>query len=393
MVRFILRKGEVLNMIYFDNSATTRPYEEVLDSFVKVSSDFFGNPSSLHGLGVQAEKLLTQARAQVANLLAVKPTEVYFTSGGTESNNLAIKGTAISHKNRGKHLILSSVEHPSVRGAMEQLKKLGFNITYLPADQNGRVNVEDVNASIQRDTILVSVMHVNNEVGSIQPIKEIGKLLKQYPTIFFHVDAVQAIGKVPLNLVESGIDLCSFSAHKFHGLKGTGALFVREGVKLDPLFSGGNQEWQVRSGTENVAGAVALAKAMRMTMVKSESGVERMNRVKGILRTELSRIEGLTINTPLENSAPHIINFSIKGMKAEVLIHALEQKGIYLSTTSACSSKKQLPSQTLLAMGVSDDLADSAFRISLSYDNTEDEARTVVNAIEESAKQLRKVMK
>ncbi|MFJ5758323.1 cysteine desulfurase family protein [Neobacillus sp. NPDC093182] len=380
-------------MIYFDNSATTRPYNEVLDSFVKVSSEFFGNPSSLHGLGLQAEKLLTQARIQVANLLTVKPTEIYFTSGGTESNNLAIKGTAMLHKNKGKHLILSSVEHPSVRGAMEQLKKLGFDITYLPADQNGRVMADDVKASIKKDTILVSVMQVNNEVGTIQPIAEIGKLLKQYPAILFHVDAVQAVGKVPLNLTEYGVDLCSLSAHKFHGLKGTGALFIREGVRLDPLLSGGNQEWKVRSGTENVAGTVAMAKALRMTMVKSELGIERMKRVKSLLREGLSRIDDLTINTPTENSAPHILNFSIKGVKAEVLIHTLEQKGIYLSTTSACSSKKQLPSQTLLAMGVPDDLADSAFRISLSYDNTEDEAEKVIVAIEEAAKQLRKVMK
>jgi cysteine desulfurase len=380
-------------MIYFDNSATTRPYNEVLDSFVKVSSEFFGNPSSLHGLGLQAEKLLTQARTQVANLLAVKPTEVYFTSGGTESNNLAIKGTAMLHKNKGKHLILSSVEHPSVRGAMEQLQKLGFDITYLPADQNGRVMVEDVKASIKKDTILVSVMHVNNEVGTIQPIAEIGKLLKQYPTILFHVDAVQAVGKVPLNLIENGVDLCSFSAHKFHGLKGTGALFIREGARLKPLLSGGNQEWKIRSGTENVAGAVAMAKALRMTIGKSELGIEKMKQVKSLLREGLSRIDDLTINTPLENSAPHILNFSIKGVKAEVLIHTLEQKGIYLSTTSACSSKKQLPSQTLLAMGVPDDLADSAFRISLSYDNTEDEAEKAMVAIQEGANQLRKVMK
>ena len=380
-------------MIYFDNSATTRPYNEVLDSFVKVSSEFFGNPSSLHGLGLQAEKLLTQARTQVANLLAVKPTEVYFTSGGTESNNLAIKGTAMLHKNKGKHLILSSVEHPSVRGAMEQLQKLGFDITYLPADQNGRVMVEDVKASIKKETILVSVMHVNNEVGTIQPIAEIGKLLKQYPTILFHVDAVQAVGKVPLNLIENGVDLCSFSAHKFHGLKGTGALFIKEGARLKPLLSGGNQEWKIRSGTENVAGAVAMAKALRMTIGKSELGIEKMKRVKSILREGLSRIDDLTINTPPENSAPHILNFSIKGVKAEVLIHTLEQKGIYLSTTSACSSKKQLPSQTLLAMGVPDDLADSAFRISLSYDNTEDEAEKAMVAIQEGANQLRKVMK
>lgn len=380
-------------MIYFDNSATTRPYNEVLDSFVKVSSEYFGNPSSLHGLGLQAEKLLTQARTQIASLLTVKPTEIYFTSGGTESNNLAIKGAALTHKNKGKHLILSSVEHPSVREAMEQLKKLGFDITYLPADQNGRVMADDVKASIKKDTILVSVMQVNNEVGTIQPIAEIGKLLKQYPTILFHVDAVQAVGKVPLYLIENGIDLCSFSAHKFHGLKGTGALFIREGVRLDALLSGGNQEWKVRSGTENVAGAVAMAKALRMTLVNSERGIERMKKVKSLLRAGLSKIDDLTINTPLENSAPHILNFSIKGVKAEVLIHTLEHKGIYLSTTSACSSKKQLPSQTLLAMGVPDDLADSAFRISLSYDNTVEEAEKVIVAIEEAAKQLRKVMK
>lgn len=381
-------------MIYFDNSATTKPYKEVLDSFVKVSSEYFGNPSSLHGMGIQAEKLLTQARAQVANLLAVKPSEIYFTSGGTESNNLAIKGTALVHKTKGKHLIFSSIEHPSVRGAMEQLKKLGFTITYLPTDQDGRVNVEDIIASIQKDTILISVMHVNNEVGTIQPIKEIGSLLKQrYPTILFHVDAVQAIGKVPINLAENGIDLCSFSAHKFHGLKGTGALFIREGVRLDSLLSGGNQESQIRSGTENVAGAVAMAKALRMTMAKSEIGIEDMKKVKSLLITELTKIDELTINTPIENSAPHILNFSIKGIKAEVLIHALEEQGIYLSTTSACSSKKQLPSQTLLAMGVPEDLADSAFRISLSYDNTVDEARLVASAIDRAANQLRKVMK
>ena len=394
MVIFILRKGKVFFiMIYFDNSATTKPYKEVIDSFVTVSSEYFGNPSSLHGLGVQAEKLLTQARAQMANLLAVKPAEIYFTSGGTESNNLAIKGTALFHKNKGRHLILSSVEHPSVRGAMEQLKSEDFDITYLPVDSYGRVSVDDVKASIRKDTILVSVMHVNNEVGTIQPIKEIGKLLKQYPTILFHVDGVQAIGKVPLDLVENGVDLCSFSAHKFHGLKGTGALFIKDGVRLDPLLSGGNQEWQIRSGTENVAGTVAMAKALRMTMEKSESGLKKMERVKSVLRTELEEMDGLTINTPVEHSAPHILNFSIKGIKSEVLIHALEQKGIFLSTTSACSSKKQLPSQTLLAMGVPDELADSAFRISLSFDNTEEEARKVAGEIEDAARQLRKVMK
>ncbi|WP_342433946.1 cysteine desulfurase family protein [Neobacillus sp. FSL H8-0543] len=380
-------------MIYFDNSATTKPYKEVLASFLTVSSDYFGNPSSLHGLGVQAEKLLTQARTQVANLLAVKPSEIYFTSGGTESNNLALKGTAISYKSRGGHLILSSIEHPSVRGAMEQLNEHGFDITSLPVDSKGRVCVEDIKEAIREDTILVSVMQVNNEMGTIQPIKEIGELLKSYPSIRFHVDAVQAIGKVPLFLYDDRVDLCSFSAHKFHGLKGTGALFVRSGVKLDPLFSGGNQEWKLRSGTENVAGAVAMAKALRMTMDKSEKGIPRMNNIISLLREGLSKIEDLTFNTPQEESAPHILNFSLKGMKSEVLIHALEQEGIYLSTTSACSSKKKSPSKTLLAMGVPESIAESAFRISLSFDNTEAEAEKVIKAVGKAVKQLRRVLK
>lgn len=397
MIRFIsgngCRKGMVKTMIYFDNSATTKPYKEVLDSFLTVSSEFFGNPSSLHSMGGQAEKLLSQARTQVANLLNVKPSEVYFTSGGTESNNLAVKGTALFHKNKGRHLILSGVEHPSIREAMEQLQQQGFAVTTLPVDSTGRVSVDDVKASIQKDTILVSVMQVNNEVGTIQPINEIGMLLTEYPNIIFHVDAVQAIGKVPVDLYKNNVDICSFSGHKFHGLKGTGAIFIREGVKLDPIFSGGNQEWKMRSGTENVAGAVAMAKALRLSMEKSNSGIEKMKNINSLLRAGLSRLEDLTINTPLENAAPHILNFSIRGLKSEVLIHALEQKGIFLSTTSACSSKKKSPSKTLLAMGVSEELADSAFRISLSYDNTEEEAAAVVSAVEEAVKQLRKVMK
>lgn len=379
-------------MIYFDNSATTKPYKEVLDSFMTVSNDFFGNPSSIHSLGGRAEKLLSQARSQVANLVEVNSSEIFFTSGGTESNNLAIKGAALFHKNKGRHLILSSIEHPSVRGAMEQLQQHGFDITYLPVDSNGRVCIEDVKASIKKDTILVSVMQVNNEVGTIQPINEIGNFLKQFPNTLFHVDAVQAIGKVPLDLYKNNVDLCSFSGHKFHGLKGTGGLFIKDGVKLDPLFSGGNQEWKLRSGTENVAGAVAMAKALRLTMEKSKSGTTNMKNIISVLRAGLSRIEGLTINTPLENSAPHLLNFSIRGMKSEVLIHALEQKEIFLSTTSACSSKRKSPSKTLLAMGVPEDLADSAFRISLSYDNTEEEAAAVITAVEKAVKQLRKVM-
>ncbi|WP_160724004.1 cysteine desulfurase family protein [Bacillus sp. USDA818B3_A] len=378
-------------MIYLDNSATTQPYKEVLDSFLKVSSDYFGNPSSLHGLGGQAEKLLSQAREQAARLLKVKSSEIYFTSGGTESNNMAIKGAALINKNKGRHIITTSIEHASVLEAMSQLSGEGFEITYLPVDKNGRVSVEDVEKSIRTDTVLVSIMQVNNEVGTIQPIAEIGAVLKKYPTVLFHVDSVQAIGKVPLSIYDSRIDFCSFSAHKFHGLKGTGVLFIREGVRLAPLLSGGNQERKLRSGTENVAGFVALAKALRMTITKGETGITRLKKIQTILRVGLEDLEGVIIHTPLEGAAPHILNFSLEGMKSEVFLHALEQEGVFVSTTSACSSKKKSPSKTLLAMGVPEDLADRSIRISLSFENTEEEALAALTSIKKTVNQLRKV--
>ncbi|AIM15902.1 cysteine desulfurase [Bacillus sp. X1(2014)] len=380
-------------MIYFDNSATTKPYKEVLDSFITVSSKFFGNPSSLHSFGGQAEKLLTQAREQTAKLLGVKMSEIYFTSGGTESNNLAIKGAALRNRNKGKHLITSSIEHPSVAKAMEQLEQEGFEITYIPVDDTGRVSVDEIERAIRKDTILISIMHVNNEIGTIQPIEEIGQMLKAYPDILFHVDAVQGIGKVPLSFKNNRIDLCSISSHKFHGLKGTGALYIREGIKIDPLFSGGNQERTLRSGTENVAGAVAMAKALRLTMANGEEGIERIRKIQTLLRDGLKKIEALKIHTPIQYSAPHILNFSLKGIKSEVFIHALEQEDIFVSTTSACSSKKKSPSKTLLALGVAEELAESAIRISLSFENTEEEARTVIQVIEKTVNQLGKVMK
>jgi cysteine desulfurase len=380
-------------MIYFDNSATTKPYQEVLDSFVKVSNSYFGNPSSLNGLGSQAEKLLTQARGQVADLLNIKAKEVFITSGGTESNNLAVKGTALKQKHKGRHIITSSIEHPSVSKGMEQLEENGFEVTYIPVDNYGRVHIEDVEKAIRNDTILISIMYVNNEVGTIQPIKEIGTMLKnKYPNILFHVDAVQSIGKVHMNLYEYGVDLCSISAHKFHGLKGSGALFIREGIELAPLLSGGEQEGSIRSGTENVAGAVAMSKALRITFEKYLSGIERIERINKILRHGFTKIDGIKIHTPEKYASFHILNFSIQGIKSEVFIHSLEQEGIYVSTTSACSSKKKSPSKTLLAMGVPSTSAESAIRISLSFDNTEEEAITVVEAVKRVSKQLRKVM-
>ncbi|WP_075982579.1 cysteine desulfurase family protein [Bacillus massilinigeriensis] len=379
-------------MIYFDNSATTKPYKEVLDSFVKVSTDYFANPSSLHRMGGQAEKLMFQAREQIAKLLNVKSNEIILTSGGTESNNLAIKGTALMHQGRGRHIITTSVEHPSVSESMEQLKQLGFRVTYIPVDEYGRLNVHSIEQAISNDTILVSVIHVNNEVGTIQPIEEIGRVLKKYPKVLFHVDHVQGIAKVPLDLHQSNIDLCSISGHKFHGLKGTGILYIREGVRISPLLSGGKQEKNIRSGTENVAGIVAMAKALRLVNEKRKTGLANLNEIKHYLYNELDSWDGVMIHTPKENSAPHIINFSIHGFKAEVFVHALEEKGVFVSTTSACSSKRKSTSSTLLSMGVSEEIANSAIRVSLSYDNTMEEAHLAVQAFKEVISNLRKVM-
>jgi len=225
-------------LIYFDNSATTKPYEEVLEAFAQVSRDFFGNPSSLHILGGKSEKLLTTAREQIAQLAGVQANEIYFTSGGSESNNLAIKGTALMHRGRGNHIVTTSVEHPSVREACEQLQTLGFEVTYIPVDKDGRVTVDEVIRAVTDKTILVSIIHVNNEVGIIQPVEEIGSRLKDYPKVLYHVDHVQGAGKVPLDLYKANIDLCTFSAHKFHGLRGTGFLFLKNGVRISPLISG-----------------------------------------------------------------------------------------------------------------------------------------------------------
>lgn len=380
-------------MIYFDNSATTKPYKEVLDSFIKVSSEYYGNPSSLHGMGGQAERLLMQAREQIAQLMNVQPNEIYFTSGGTESNNLAIKGTALMHRNRGRHIITTAVEHASVSETMAQLRDLGYRITIIPPDNSGIVSVEDIEKEITSETILVSVMHVNNEIGSIQPINEIGKLLKKHSKIVFHVDNVQGIGKVPLDLYEANVDLCTISAHKFHGLKGNGVLFIRDGIRLSPLFSGGNQEWKQRSGTENVAGTVAMAKALRLTMNNKEKFLDRLLSIKKYLVEELAKMEDITVHTPESHSAPHIINFSIKGFKAEVFVHALEEKDIYVSTTSACSSKKAAASSTLIAIGVQEKDAKSAIRVSLTYENTLEEAAAFIEAVKETVNRLREVMK
>ncbi|PAK38987.1 cysteine desulfurase family protein [Peribacillus simplex] len=379
-------------MIYFDNSATTKPYPEVIESFMKVTSDYFGNPSSLHGLGVQSEKLLSAARKQIADLLKVKSSEIYFTSGGTEGNNLAIKGAAHSQGNRGKHIITTAIEHPSVEDACQSLTRMGYEITYLPVNEFGQIDVTDLKDALREDTILVSVMHVNNEVGSIQPIAEVGKLLKQYPNVLFHVDNVQGTGKVSLSLREANVDLCTISGHKVHGLKGTGILYVREGVRVDPLFHGGNQETKIRSGTENVAGIVALSKALRISMNNQLLYHDKLQQIKIYLYKGLKEMDGVLVNSP-EEGAPHIVNFSVPGLKSEVLLHALESEGIYVSTTSACSSKKRTVSKTVDAMFHNSARSESVIRISTTYGNEMEEAKQVLAAIQKIVANLEKIMR
>jgi cysteine desulfurase len=375
-------------MIYFDNSATTKPYKEVLDTFLKVNEDYFANPSSIHALGGRVETLVSKSRKQVAGLLNIKETEVFFTSGGTESNNLAIKGTALQYRNRGRHIITSEIEHPSVIEACEQLKELGFTITYLPVNPEGRVNAQDVLDAITEETILVSIMHVNNEVGSIQPIEEIGKVLQPYSRVIFHVDYIQGIGKVPLDFHEAGIDLCSISGHKLHGLKGTGMLYIKEGLEISPLLSGGEQERKIRSGTENTGGIVSFAKAMRLHFEKGSKALHQLQALNSYLRDKLRNIAGITIHSPAEGAAPHIVNFSVHDIRGEIFVHALEDFNIYVSTTSACSSKKNVPSRTLQGMGVDEKLLDTSVRVSFSFENTKEEVDQLCEAIVQVKKNL-----
>src|SRR5690625_4406575 len=282
-------------MIYLDNSATTKPNPDVMKSFQKVSTAFFANPSSIHSLGAQVEKLFMTARQQAAELLRVNQNEIVFTAGGTEGNNMAIKGVALEHQNRGKHIITTEIEHPSVYEACKSLENLGFEVTYLAVNEQGIISLKELEKAIRKDTILISIMHVNNEMGSIQPIQEIGEIAGKYPKLLFHVDDVQGLGKVPLNLNNSGIDLCTYSAHKIHGLKGTGILYVNNRTKLFPLFHGGNQEYALRSGTENVAGAVAMVKALRLIMERKKTEINRLYSLRNYLRDELQKIDGVVI--------------------------------------------------------------------------------------------------
>lgn len=379
-------------MIYLDNSATTKPYQEVVEVVTKAMQSYYGNPSSLHHKGVEAENVLKQARSIAAQSLQVKPGEIIFTSGGTESNNLAIKGVAFQYQGRGKHIITSQVEHSAVYSVCKQLEEFGFQVTYLPVDKAGRVSLEDLKRSVTPETILVSVMHVNNEIGTIQPIREIGQYLKNHPKIIFHVDAVQSFGKIPLAIRDWGIDLVSLSAHKFYGPRGVGILVKREGINLHPLLIGGGQEGGLRSGTENVPGIAGMAKAMRLVTENQKGEEKRLAQMSRRLREGLAAIPDCIVNTPETEAAPHIINFSIPGVKAEVLVHSLEEKGFLVSTRSACSSKANEPSRVLMATGMDKQTALSAIRVSLGRENQLEDIEQFLAALTESVNQLRPYM-
>lgn len=381
------------DMIYLDNSATTAPNEEVLKTYLTVSKQFFGNASSLHRLGVESEKVLNRSRALMAELLEVAPSSILFTASGTESNNLAIKGTLLSSFQKGTHLITTASEHASVNETFKWLETNGYHVTYLPVDEYGCLSIKELEQAITKETSLVSISHVNNETGTIQPVEEIGALLAGYPQVRFHVDHVQGAGKVPFSIKKAKVDLLTMSAHKFHGLKGTALLYIRPHLQLTPLLHGGDQEFGYRGGTEHVAGAAAMAKAYKMELGRSKNEKQKLPRLRNRLVEYANASNALVLNSDPEHGAPHIINFSAPGYKPEVIIQELAEQEIYVSTQSACSSKQLEPSRVLLAMGKTEEIASSAIRISLSYETTDQEIDVFISAMDTLLPRIRKVVK
>ena len=359
-------------MIYFDNAATTQTQPEVIKTYTEVATKIWGNPSSLHNLGTQATRILEASRRQIAELLGKESKEIFFTSGGTEGDNWVIKGVAFEKAHLGKHIIVSAIEHPAVKESALWLKTQGFEVDLAPVNTQGFVDVSALETLIRPDTTLVSVMAVNNEIGAIQPIQEISQLLADKPTISFHVDAVQAIGKVPTEqYLTDRVDFASFSGHKFHSVRGVGFVYIKAGKKIAPLLTGGGQESDMRSTTENVAGIAATAKALRLTLDKDKAtdSQKQLAAMKQILVDELSKYQDVTVFSGIENFVPSILTFGIKNIRGEVIVHAFEDHQIYISTTSACSSKAGKPAGTLIAMGVPQKLAQTAVRVSLDDDN------------------------
>ncbi|WP_311407560.1 cysteine desulfurase family protein [Liquorilactobacillus uvarum] len=380
-------------MIYLDNSATTKVAPAVLETYTKVSQKIWGNPSSLHALGESAYSLLEQARKQIADLLGVKSGEIFFTSGGTEGDNWVLKGTAIEKMEYGKHLITSSIEHPAVLNAMAQLEKLGFEVTYLPVDKHGHVSADDLKKAIRPDTILVSIMAVNNEIGAIQPLDKIADVLRAYPKIHFHVDAVQGIGKGIQSLIMNDrVDFVTFSGHKFHAPRGIGFMFKRHGRKIAPLMSGGGQEKNLRSGTENLPAIAAMSKALRLLLESESTKVQNQLKIKQFIYDHITQYPKVTIFSEMNNKfAPHILCFTINGVRGETIVHAFEDHDIYISTTSACSSKKHEISGTLNSMTIPAKIATSAVRVSLDENNTLVEAEEFTKVFDKLYSRFEKI--
>ena len=365
---------------YLDNSATTRVAREVQELMVQVMDRDYGNPSSMHRKGMEAERYVREAADRISGILKCKPKELIFTSGGTESNNMALIGTALAARRAGKHIVTTVLEHASVTAPLQFLREEGFEITQLPADGKGTVRLEELKAALRPDTILVSVMYVNNEIGTIQPVEEIAKLVHTAcPKAVFHVDAIQAFGKLPIRPKRQGIDLLSVSSHKFHGPKGVGFLYCGEQVHLHPIIFGGGQQRDMRSGTENVPGIAGMGLAAELAYRDLAGKQEHMNRLRRHFLEGIHQLEGLSVNgwdetadgdAAVEKRAAHIVSVSVQGVRSEVLLHALEDRGVYVSAGSACSSNHPAVSRTLKAVGVPGDLLESTVRFSFCPETT-----------------------
>lgn len=378
--------------VYLDNSATTRCFDEVAALMTQIMCEDYGNPSSLHRKGVQAEKYIRYAKDVIARNLKVNEKEIFFTSGGTESDNLALTGCAYANCRSGRHLITTQIEHPAILQTMKHLEEDGFRVTYLPVDEKGCIRLEDLERAITGETILVSIMHTNNEVGSLQPIAEAGALIKRMnPKILFHVDAVQGYGKFRIYPKKMKIDLLSVSGHKIHGPKGVGFLYVDEKVKIKPILFGGGQQNGIRSGTENVPGAAGLAKAVEIVYGNLDQEVEKLYQIKKAFVAGIKKIDDVVINGHAdETGAPHVVSVSVRGVRSEVLLHALEDKNIYVSAGSACSAHKPQPSATLRAMGIEPELLGSTIRFSFSIFTTMEEINYTLQTMYDIIPMLRK---
>ena len=377
---------------YFDNSATTRVFDSVKDVVVKVMTEDYGNAAAKHLKGVEAENYIKEARSIIAKTLKVQDKEILFTSGGSESNNMALIGTAQAYKRAGNHIISSNIEHASVYRPLEYLEEQGFEVTYLPVDHQGHIDLKELEGALRPETILVSIMYVNNEIGSVEPIEEISKVIKKMnPDTLLHVDAIQAYGKLEIYPKRQGIDLMSVSGHKLHGPKGVGFLYIGEGVKIKPLIYGGGQQKGLRSGTENVPGVAGLGEAVKEVFTNHQEKLDNLYGLKDYFMTRIQELDGVWLNSqPGQESAPQIVSVSFEGIRSEVLLHALEEKGIYVSSGSACSINHPGVSGALKGIGVKKELLDGTLRFSFGLFNTREEIDYAMEALKEMLPILRR---